>query len=140
LTGFFSLFKLEIRVKNNLNTEEFMKKYLWFSAAAFALVGCGERADSNWTYDCVKHHSETGREFAKCKDMVRKQAQKEEARRYAAQEQAAPAQRREKTVAQGEATFIPEGAVTVDKENTSIQSFNETGKRTRNPETSPDEK
>jgi hypothetical protein len=97
-----------------------MKKSILFTVSALALAGCGERADPNWSNDCVKHHSETGREFAQCKEKLKR----ERAMKGYAQE-------RGLTYASGQAREIPAGVVSIDPDGTAMESFKETGKKTR---------
>lgn len=108
-----------------------MKKIILFTVSTFALAGCGGGPDNGWSNDCVKHHSETGREFAQCKEKLKRMRA---AKRHAEQNGTSYA-------AGGEAREIPAGVVSIDAEGATMESFSQTGKRTRGgPEVSDEEK
>lgn len=121
-----------------------MKKSFLYTVSAVALVGCGAAKDTNWSNDCIKHHSETGREFQQClgklKDM---KAQKRAAQEAQAETTSAPAATAPAPAPApapvAQAREIPPG-ISIDPRGTDMEiEGTQTGKKTRGGVAVPDE-
>lgn len=117
-----------------------MKKLFLFTASALAIAGCGNAHDTNWSNDCVKHHSETGREFSQCQEKL-KRMKAAKARTHATTQAApaapaAPAPAAPAAAAESSSDLVnaPRGQVSIDPQGTQMESFKQTGKTSRGPE------
>jgi hypothetical protein len=112
-----------------------MKKAFLFSVSTLVLAGCGAAKDTNWSDNCKKHHSETGREFQQCMEKLKRK----KAERVHAQERLEKGTA-EVPPARVEDREIPGGVVTVDPEGGDMESFGrEQGKKSRGTVSTPTE-